>query len=1088
MRRIISVILCLFVFVGLFGCSSEENSTQTASQNSAQPQLSDARAKEMAANQTAKEKKKKTLMVYMVGSDLEAKGGAGTDDMEEIEQSGLDISTTHVVVFTGGSKKWHNDVVDAVEQQSILYLSGNGFERVGSVAAASMGEKENLAGFLNYAHSYYPADEYALILWDHGNGPLIGYGKDMLYDNDSLTLAEMQSAFRASPFTGEKKLSWVGFDACLMASAELACVVSEFSHYLVASQEVEPSFGWNYSFLSKYSSSDTPSLIKNIASEYLTACEAYYKKKGYTDRDTTLSCMDLSHAGELQSSLNALFAAALKDIDEKYSLLTARRVESRALGRASTGSEYDLIDLSDLAAQMVDLYPTEAVNLRAAVEKTVIENRTNTTDCCGLSLYYPFYNKTYYEKDWAEIYNDLGIFKDYLTYLESYASVWLRNDFLAQIAESRVPDTVAQGTYSLSLSEKQAENYARARFIVLAKEGEGLYNPLFSSYNVQREGQTLVANFDGKIIYCKDKFNNFFIPVSQEHDTVGNVTRYSVYANATNRRANMLDNPEGYELQVAGMLYHLAIGNSTREIALSALTPCNSGTGTNELLGGKLEDVDLSKYTTMVFPQADHLYMTRFENGTICPISQWHTSGMMSQNHAPIGDGIEFVFAPLTSGVYSLIFEIEDTQGNRYCSEILPIQTTGTLPEKVLPDTVSVEWTSGDKVDLGTFSNVKFSVELTETYSGKKFNLVCENKNDFAIYFYTEDAVVNGNIYCHDFSTGYVDNVAPGQKFVYEYGMSFGIIQEQEILKQLKQLEFSLTVLTADTNITLVKDQPIELKIKHSPDVTYGGSFFKNEYDKPCLGMLAKEQVVYQQDGVKMTLLGLGGSGGNSNYLNGIVKVEHSGNDIKHFRFDNIFIDDVMLQISCANISAVPGLVSYYSLTVSSYDIEDLGLTSGSTVQLLLRKMKYVSLEGGGGFAEFQRCNVKLAQKGKKAVVSEGTKVIFNENGVRLSLLKSERNSWGGLSWTLVAVNESNTDYVIDVCDIRINGKEMQNDGYIGLGANDNMLCAGKRTVMEINYFEDVSNINELVSHICFKDLSSERILKVSDSEINWVE
>lgn len=48
-----------------------------------------------------------------------------------------------------------------------------------------MGEPENLTRFLSYAAQNYPADRFGLILWDHGNGPLIGYGMDKQYGNDS---------------------------------------------------------------------------------------------------------------------------------------------------------------------------------------------------------------------------------------------------------------------------------------------------------------------------------------------------------------------------------------------------------------------------------------------------------------------------------------------------------------------------------------------------------------------------------------------------------------------------------------------------------------------------------------------------------------------------------------------------------------------------------------------------------------------------------------------------------------------------------------------------------------------------------------
>ena len=31
---------------------------------------------------------------------------------------------------------------------------------------------------LNYGFDFFPADSYSLILWDHGGGPVLGYGVD----------------------------------------------------------------------------------------------------------------------------------------------------------------------------------------------------------------------------------------------------------------------------------------------------------------------------------------------------------------------------------------------------------------------------------------------------------------------------------------------------------------------------------------------------------------------------------------------------------------------------------------------------------------------------------------------------------------------------------------------------------------------------------------------------------------------------------------------------------------------------------------------------------------------------------------------
>ncbi len=45
-----------------------------------------------------------------------------------------------------------------------------------------MSDPEVLKAFINYGVNNYPAQAYDLILWDHGGGPVEGFGSSMRYD------------------------------------------------------------------------------------------------------------------------------------------------------------------------------------------------------------------------------------------------------------------------------------------------------------------------------------------------------------------------------------------------------------------------------------------------------------------------------------------------------------------------------------------------------------------------------------------------------------------------------------------------------------------------------------------------------------------------------------------------------------------------------------------------------------------------------------------------------------------------------------------------------------------------------------------
>ena len=145
--------------------------------------------------------KEYTVMVYIVGSNLESRYGAATNDMEEMRAAGLDFDRTNLLVYTGGSKRWVSNIPNT--SNNVLDMSVDTRSQTDRIMAqtdssADMGLPETLAEFINYCTTNYPARHYGLILWDHGGGPLWGYGSDELFKNDSLLLGEGSGLTHAS--------------------------------------------------------------------------------------------------------------------------------------------------------------------------------------------------------------------------------------------------------------------------------------------------------------------------------------------------------------------------------------------------------------------------------------------------------------------------------------------------------------------------------------------------------------------------------------------------------------------------------------------------------------------------------------------------------------------------------------------------------------------------------------------------------------------------------------------------------------------------------------------------------------------------
>ena len=146
-------------------------------------------------------------MVYIIGSNLESQNGAASADIVEMVEAGVDTSKANVVLYTGGAASWATNISNSCN--SVYELTESGFSLAAKTEGpVNMGEASTLGDFLNFAYENYPAKHYGLICWDHGAGPVIGYGMDELYAGDGLSLAETEEAMKLSPFDKRNKLQF----------------------------------------------------------------------------------------------------------------------------------------------------------------------------------------------------------------------------------------------------------------------------------------------------------------------------------------------------------------------------------------------------------------------------------------------------------------------------------------------------------------------------------------------------------------------------------------------------------------------------------------------------------------------------------------------------------------------------------------------------------------------------------------------------------------------------------------------------------------------------------------------------------------
>lgn len=361
-------------------------------------------------------KSKYTIMIYINASDLESSYGSATDSINEIISSnvGDDIN---IIVETGGTTNWKKSEISESSNQRHLIKNGELVTVENDLGIKNMGDSQTLADFIDYSVENYEAEKYALILWSHGFGPVDGFGADSLFDNDSLTLLELEEALQNKPV----KYEFIGFDSCLMGSIETATLFKDYSKYLIASEDLVYSGSWDYRTwilqLNLNPDIEAYELGKLIV-------DSYQKKYNYSE--PVLALTDLSQIDNINKELSNL-SVELIELIERWPFEEFYNARYNTSGFADIGLKAgaaDMVDIIELS-RVIDeyIYPqiyTE--KLTQALEKAVYpKSPYNDTPTNGLSIYLPFKNMLDIDNR-MEIYKQTKFNQDYLNFLELYVA------------------------------------------------------------------------------------------------------------------------------------------------------------------------------------------------------------------------------------------------------------------------------------------------------------------------------------------------------------------------------------------------------------------------------------------------------------------------------------------------------------------------------------------------------------------------------------------------------------------------------------------------------------------------------------------
>ncbi len=429
-----------------------------------------------------------TVFIYLCGTDLEGRFSSASDDLLELCEAECG-DNVRFVIQTGGTEEWALDEISSDKCQRFVIEDGE-ICLVDSAPLTSMGEADTLSDFLEWGVETYPAEKMGVTIWDHGSGCINGACFDELNDDDSLSLAEMDEAFAAVYGDMTDQFEFIGFDCCLMSTAEVANIMATYARYFYGSQESEPCCGWDYisiaDFLAQNPSSDGAELGRVVADSYYEHCKA--DDQAY---DCTFTVVDLSRYDDFVIEFNE-YARELYD-----AFPNNRRDIIRGIKNAD---DFGGNNFWEGYSNMVDLGGIVKENSRYADSRALLSAMDNVIsykingkghkNASGLSLYYPL---------------KVGSTEE----LEIYSDITLSPYYLA------VVDMAAAGRYKTNydISEIFGENGWYSSM-------HGIEEGFFDYADESDEGMSTLITFEQEP-YVEDNFYSFTLTKEALENTVG---------------------------------------------------------------------------------------------------------------------------------------------------------------------------------------------------------------------------------------------------------------------------------------------------------------------------------------------------------------------------------------------------------------------------------------------------------------------------------------------------------------------------------------------------------------------------------------
>ncbi len=337
-----------------------------------------------------------TFLVYLNGAnDLQSFGPLNFNQMEKVGST----SNVNIVVqwkqascSSCGNPDWVGTRRYLVSKDNNVNVTNSPvIQDLGT--AVDMGDWHELRNFIVWTQQNYPADHYALVIWNHGAGwrntragQLQQATRSVSIDdstNHEIQTWELSQALSVTP-----RMDTVIFDASLMQMLEVAYEMKDSAGVIVGSEESPPGEGYVYDTFLTDLTANPDMTAKQLGIQVVNRTLEAYGPNG----NNTQSAIDTTKLQSLSDSVDAFAGSLLQHRSDSAQAL--KNARDNAEHMTSSYSYYkDLWDYSELVRTTTtasDLQ-SSATNVQTAISGMLLAEKHGTLHARthGIAIYVP---------------------------------------------------------------------------------------------------------------------------------------------------------------------------------------------------------------------------------------------------------------------------------------------------------------------------------------------------------------------------------------------------------------------------------------------------------------------------------------------------------------------------------------------------------------------------------------------------------------------------------------------------------------------------------------------------------------------------